>query len=729
MRNRTMKKLIVAFILALCALPALATDFYYCRCDTGAVSGCVAGSDANSGATAALARLSFSQYKTDYATAAAGSNFFFCEGGYWEGATSANLNNNHSTLSSPVVTDWYDASSVWGNSNGVGIKPVWHLTTGTILNLSQGTMASTRAGYTFKHIDFEAPATNGSQMILIGGQTGGAIFDTVTINGGAIAIQCNGSSTSAPSGAGTGLSDHLAVTNSTISNLVSTGILTSCGDAYIEGNTFTKIGTVTTDHAVYLGGAAQNITPPTISTITGDGVKTTVTTTAPHGFSSTIPTAVNITGVTGGTGSFNSSSGYSLITVTGASTFTYYSTGNGTGTPGTISGARYDVAKTQAIVRNNSFTENNVGAAGSCNLSAIVAHGNWTSVLIENNTASETVAATNGSCMLVEIDSGAYTAALEPEGAEAFTNFVVRNNKSVGLAIGIMADACANCLIENNYVYTSYSGAGTGIRVRAKNFSPAAQFSGTATSGTSNTLVNSGASFASVGQVRITGGTGSGQTRRVTATTSTTLTVQPAWSVTPDATSTYVTSQSSGLDPELQSPNQITIRHNTVHVTAPNTATGYAPIVFNCNVTDVSCGTGHNLYGNLVVMEGVTSTSHHCYDTTNMTAGMFTVRDYNTCYYKTSGAVPGFDPNLGASTHDTIAATTDVTTGNPFFTSAGTSPAVSSSSGVKDQGHPTLIPYATYGGFKRAKSPSDRGASEIGAASAIPNSPGRMTVQ
>lgn len=66
---------------------------------------------------------------------------------------------------------------------------------------------------------------------------------------------------------------------------------------------------------------------------------------------------------------------------------------------------------------------------------------------------------------------------------------------------------------------------------------------GTATSATSTTLVNSAKAWAGSMwinyQVRITGGTGKGQIRVITASNGTTLTVG-TWTVTPDATSTYV---------------------------------------------------------------------------------------------------------------------------------------------------------------------------------------------
>lgn len=72
---------------------------------------------------------------------------------------------------------------------------------------------------------------------------------------------------------------------------------------------------------------------------------------------------------------------------------------------------------------------------------------------------------------------------------------------------------------------------------------------GTATSGSSTTLVNSGKSWTVDGfasapgvrltQVHITGGTGAGQRRRISSNTATALTISPNWSTNPDATSTY----------------------------------------------------------------------------------------------------------------------------------------------------------------------------------------------
>lgn len=109
--------------------------------------------------------------------------------------------------------------------------------------------------------------------------------------------------------------------------------------------------------------------------------------------------------------------------------------------------------------------------------------------------------------------------------------------------------------------------------------------SGTATSATSTTLVDSTKNWTS-GQwinstVRITGGTGVGQTRVITANTGTTPTVA-TWTTTPDATSTYEIEGDENFI-YLVGNNAVTmykynIPANTWATVAPTAARGGAPV-------------------------------------------------------------------------------------------------------------------------------------------------------
>lgn len=108
---------------------------------------------------------------------------------------------------------------------------------------------------------------------------------------------------------------------------------------------------------------------------------------------------------------------------------------------------------------------------------------------------------------------------------------------------------------------------------------------GTATSATTTTIVQTGKTWTSSQwinfQVRITGGTGAGQIRTITANTADTLTVA-TWTTTPDATSTYAI---EGNDNFLYyiGNNAVTlyrydIAANTWSTLTPGVARGAAPV-------------------------------------------------------------------------------------------------------------------------------------------------------
>src|SRR5262249_15454723 len=76
------------------SLRSTGTIHYFCDCQTGAQSGCVAGSDANSGLTPAQAKQSLSAMVTAFKALNAGDTVALCQGGSWTTTTALAINNN-----------------------------------------------------------------------------------------------------------------------------------------------------------------------------------------------------------------------------------------------------------------------------------------------------------------------------------------------------------------------------------------------------------------------------------------------------------------------------------------------------------------------------------------------------------------------------------------------------------------------------------------------------------
>lgn len=108
---------------------------------------------------------------------------------------------------------------------------------------------------------------------------------------------------------------------------------------------------------------------------------------------------------------------------------------------------------------------------------------------------------------------------------------------------------------------------------------------GTATSATGTTLVNTAKAWATNqwanSQVRITGGTGAGQIRIITSNTGTTLTV-PTWTITPDATSVYAIEGNDDyiyyIGSNVATTYRYSITSNTWTALSPTAARAAAPM-------------------------------------------------------------------------------------------------------------------------------------------------------
>ena len=125
----------------------------------------------------------------------------------------------------------------------------------------------------------------------------------------------------------------------------------------------------------------------------------------------------------------------------------------------------------QVVVRGNTLTNNTPYASstavaptpGLCGAVAIVAHGLYNGLIIEDNTVIEPKVPASGSCWGISVDSGGYG------HAEGFTNVSIRGNTVINYAVGIGMDLCNGCVIENNYVYSERA-ASSGVVVPSKYF-------------------------------------------------------------------------------------------------------------------------------------------------------------------------------------------------------------------------------------------------------------------
>lgn len=163
-----------------------------------------------------------------------------------------------------------------------------------------------------------------------------------------------------------------------------------------------------------------------------------------------------------------------------------------------------------------------------------------------------------------------------------FWVFIGNNASSQGFRYYDVATNTWSAALSTTNIPLSFATDG---KLRATPGMNGPQITGTATSATSTTLVNSAKAwttnqFANF-QVRITGGTGVGQVRTIASNTGTTLTVSSAWTTTPDATSTYVIEGSDDFI-YLIGNNAVTlyrysISGNTWTVMSPAVARAAAP--------------------------------------------------------------------------------------------------------------------------------------------------------
>ncbi len=650
----------------MCSVVAQAATVYACACGAGAHGSCVPGSNTAPYDTPAKAINTIAQWKTSFQALAAGSNLATCQGGAFDGVATGNMSNAFGTEASPVVIDSYDDSARW--SGGAGIRPKFNNTSAAgALSFNKGTPAHTE-GLTIKDIEVVGDATNTIWGIIIGADTDFIVIDNVKVSGTVnTAIQLQGG-TGVQQAVGDGISQNLTIKNSTISNNKGIGILAGTSRTLIEDNTFTRNGLANTDHDIYMGGSTVVPLSRAIASITGNGVTATLTTSTPHGIAVGSHLTIGVSGSTSsGSGTFNVTGGIGgvVATITGASTLTYAATGTPSASVVGTYQALVDLPITGVVIRNNTISDGNYTALGACNLAHIIFHGDYTNVLVENNLIYETTTSSSNVCSAIDLTSGGYSA---PEDYEKFNGVTIRGNTGLNLSYGIALDLSVSALVENNYMHITYpSGAIGGIIMRGKNFVPG-------------------------------------------------------------------TIGSSTLPANRQNPSQNVIRYNTVFVTAP--MGGSWGIALNRNTGDPTTGVNHALYGNVVVLGSSATVDTMCFNTQFLTiSSQFSRKDRNACYYL-GASVPKWENTSSLATiqaggmadksdlNSLMAASADPTTGQPFLLTPLSSPAIGTSSALKNAGYAAIGPRTSWGAAVRTDATKDIGAYEFGATlGVVPRSP------
>jgi len=171
-----MKNFILLFFVFFTA-NSYATDNYFCKCDTGADAACVAGSDANSGLSAALAKSPFPTAST-LNSAAAGDRFLFCQGGAWTGLSTIEISNTNATAASPLTLGAYTASF------GATTRPrlSWPANTDAI-HFGNYLNTVDDKGYVFSGIHFRAEGAGTGVGLWFLGRTSDVLLTNIRVEG------------------------------------------------------------------------------------------------------------------------------------------------------------------------------------------------------------------------------------------------------------------------------------------------------------------------------------------------------------------------------------------------------------------------------------------------------------------------------------------------------------------------------------------------------------------
>lgn len=229
---------------------ANATDYYYCDCQAGASSQCVAGNDSNNGLTTSSPRQTFANASSTFRSFADGDTIQFCRGGSFTTNTSERWVNDKCTASNTCTVTAYDLP---GQQSPQLARPVITQTSAAhLFSLEEGGSADHEEGYIFSNLDLKCTGCTGAGYgIFLYNDVDDLIVDNVSFDGFAIGVHLAGAQT--PSPGVDGISRNITLNKLKIINSYAMGILGGASNLAITNSYFENNGSGTTlDHNIYL---------------------------------------------------------------------------------------------------------------------------------------------------------------------------------------------------------------------------------------------------------------------------------------------------------------------------------------------------------------------------------------------------------------------------------------------------------------------------------------------
>lgn len=217
---------ILALALLLFGQQALATNYHFCECSTGAHASCAPGSNSNAGTSSSSPKLNPSSF--DFNTLQAGDQVLYCRGGVFSQTSSYGIEASAATPTNPIIFQDYAPPSGATGTPRIEV-------TGSINAMEVGGYYSTdpqHGGYTFRNLIFDGNGS-GNWGFWINSRARNITLEDVEITGFNIAVHIS----STPEGLTNPEVEWLTIRRTNIHDNVDMGILGGAKYFLLENST------------------------------------------------------------------------------------------------------------------------------------------------------------------------------------------------------------------------------------------------------------------------------------------------------------------------------------------------------------------------------------------------------------------------------------------------------------------------------------------------------------